>query len=77
MSLRDDYTLDTYCMPHGSCPPGMTTSVSTNEYCATAGPDASSCRDIPIETPYCQCAEPTETPIYPEFPGAAPIGCEE
>ncbi|KAJ5637123.1 hypothetical protein N7490_007002 [Penicillium lividum] len=65
--------LDTFCMPYQSCPPGMTTSISTNEYCATVTADV--CRDVPTETSYCRCADPTEVPVYPGEPGGTAIGC--
>ncbi|KAJ5804119.1 uncharacterized protein N7518_000422 [Penicillium psychrosexuale] len=65
---------DTFCMPHSSCPPGMTTSVSINEYCATQ--PASVCSDIPLETDFCKCASTAQTPVYPDSPGATPTGCE-
>ena len=65
---------DTFCMPHSSCPPGMTTSISINEYCATQ--PASVCSDIPLETDFCKCASTAQTPVYPDSPGATPTGCE-
>ncbi|KAJ5702624.1 hypothetical protein N7488_010172 [Penicillium malachiteum] len=76
MALREGGPgMDTFCMPYGECPPGMTTSTSTNDYCATATADE--CANIPAETAYCQCADPTERPIYPDWPGLPAIGCEE
>ncbi|KAJ5826470.1 hypothetical protein N7447_003233 [Penicillium robsamsonii] len=66
-------TVDTFCMPSSSCPAGMTTSVSTNTYCATA--PASVCSDIPLETNYCRCESAAQTPVYPDSVGAAPTGC--
>lgn len=66
-------TVDTFCMPSSSCPAGMTTSVSTNTYCATA--PASVCSDIPLETNYCKCESAAQTPVYPDSVGAAPTGC--
>ncbi|KAJ5958403.1 uncharacterized protein N7479_005553 [Penicillium vulpinum] len=65
---------DTFCMPHSACPQGMMTSVSTNKYCATQ--PAGVCKDIPLETDFCKCAYPEQTPIYPDWPGANPTGCE-
>ncbi|CAI7631544.1 unnamed protein product [Penicillium manginii] len=68
---RSNY--ETFCMPHRSCPPGMTTSVRTNEYCATAA--AGACADAQYKTDYCECANPMQTPVYDDkFKGA--IGCE-
>ena len=76
MTLFDGASsFDTFCLPHTSCPPGMTTLTSVNEYCATA--TASVCSDVAVETSYCQCASPEQTPVYPDVPGAAPIGCED
>ncbi|KAJ5649323.1 uncharacterized protein N7484_003046 [Penicillium longicatenatum] len=72
--LAGSSTINTFCMPYQSCPPGMTTSISINEYCATATADV--CRDVPAKTSYCQCADPTETPVYPDQAGAAAIGCK-
>ncbi|KGO40695.1 hypothetical protein PEX1_027200 [Penicillium expansum] len=66
-------TVDTFCMPSSSCPAGMTTSVSTNTYCATA--PASACSNVPLETNYCKCEDTTQTPVYPDSVGAAPTGC--
>ncbi|CAI7664389.1 unnamed protein product [Penicillium viridicatum] len=65
---------DTFCMPHSSCPRGMTTSVSVNEYCATQ--PVGVCSDIPLQTNLCQCADADRTPVYPDWPGANPTGCE-
>ncbi|KAJ5198924.1 hypothetical protein N7472_004128 [Penicillium cf. griseofulvum] len=65
---------NTFCMPYSSCPRGMTTSVSINEYCATQ--PARVCSDIPLETEFCQCAYAEQTPVYPGWPGANPTGCE-
>ncbi|CAP97279.1 hypothetical protein E8E15_007426 [Penicillium rubens] len=67
-------TVDTFCMPSNSCPAGMTTSVSTNTYCATA--PASACSDVPLETNYCKCEDAAHTPVYPDSVGAAPTGCK-
>ncbi|KAJ5187958.1 hypothetical protein N7472_006972 [Penicillium cf. griseofulvum] len=67
-------TVDTFCMPSSSCPADMTTSVSTNTYCATA--PASVCSDIPLETNYCKCENASQTPVYPDAVGAAPTGCK-
>ncbi|KAJ6155770.1 hypothetical protein N7470_006336 [Penicillium chermesinum] len=66
--------LETFCMPYSYCPPGMTTSISFNAYCATATEVA--CDGVPTETPFCQCADAKQTPIYPDVPGAVAIGCE-
>ncbi|KAJ5947929.1 hypothetical protein N7466_000944 [Penicillium verhagenii] len=75
MTMREGTSeFESYCMPYQSCPPGMTTSISTDEYCATATADI--CSDVPSETAYCKCADPTELPIYPDEPGASAIGCE-
>lgn len=75
MSAFDgSFGFDTFCMPHNSCPPGMTTSTSTDEFCATAS--AAVCAELAAETNYCQCAGPEQTPIYPDEPGATAIGCE-
>ncbi|KAJ5512425.1 hypothetical protein N7463_001977 [Penicillium fimorum] len=65
---------DTFCMPYSSCLRGMTTSVSINEYCATQ--PAGVCSDIPLETEFCKCADAAQTPVYPDWPGANPTGCE-
>ncbi|KAJ5524171.1 hypothetical protein N7494_010821 [Penicillium frequentans] len=74
MTMQDGSSqCDTFCMPYESCPPGMTTSVSTNEFCATATADV--CHGVPAETSYCQCADPTGIPVYTEQPGATAIGC--
>ncbi|KAJ5123788.1 hypothetical protein N7448_009885 [Penicillium atrosanguineum] len=69
--------IDTFCMPHDSCPPGMTTSVSTNTYCASATDSAavSACSGISLESNYCNCGDPNQTPVYPEQPGATATGC--
>jgi len=72
--LPGESNYDTFCMPYSSCPRGMTTSVSINEYCATQ--PARVCSDIPLETEFCQCAYPEQTPVYPDWPGANPTGCE-
>ncbi|KAJ5597031.1 hypothetical protein N7450_003489 [Penicillium hetheringtonii] len=72
--LEGSSTFDTYCMPHRSCPPGMTTSVSTNPYCATASMGA--CADTQYHTEYCECADPLQTPIYADDPDEGAIGCE-
>ncbi|KAJ9258002.1 hypothetical protein C8Q69DRAFT_53290 [Paecilomyces variotii] len=66
-------TVDTYCMPHSACPAGMSTSVSTNSYCATA--PASACSDIPLTTDFCVCQNPTATAVYPSGDGAVATGC--
>ncbi|KAJ5470231.1 hypothetical protein N7530_007588 [Penicillium desertorum] len=65
---------DIFCMPYSYCPRGMTTSVSINEYCATQ--PVGVCSDIPLEANLCQCASPSQTPVYPDWPGANPTGCE-
>lgn len=52
----------------------MTTSLSRNEFCATVTADA--CADVPVETGFCQCADPMQTPEYPDESGAAATGCE-
>lgn len=72
--LEGSSNCDTFCMPHSFCPQGMTTSVSLNEYCATQL--AGVCSDIPLETELCNCADAAQTPVYPDWPGAAPTGCE-
>ncbi|KAJ5104425.1 hypothetical protein NUU61_001772 [Penicillium alfredii] len=72
--LAGSKNVDTFCMPYRSCPPGMTTSVHTNGYCATA--PSGVCSDVAAETDYCQCANPTQMPVYPNQPGAPAIGCE-
>ncbi|KAJ5775375.1 uncharacterized protein N7511_000386 [Penicillium nucicola] len=72
--LEGSTTYDTFCMPSSYCPPGMTTSVSINGYCVTA--PASMCSDVPMETNFCKCAYAGQTPVYPEYPGAVPTGCE-
>ncbi|KAJ5794976.1 hypothetical protein N7457_001575 [Penicillium paradoxum] len=75
MTLREGSSnYDTFCMPHSFCPHGMTTSVSLNEYCATQS--AGVCSDIPLETEFCKCAYAAQTPVYPDWPGAQPTGCE-
>lgn len=66
--------IETYCMPYSYCPPGMTTSISFNSYCATA--TEAVCDNVPTETPFCQCAAPEQTPVYPNAPGATAVGCE-
>ncbi|CAG8317030.1 unnamed protein product [Penicillium nalgiovense] len=65
---------DTFCMPYSYCPRDMTTSVSINEYCATQ--PVGVCSDIPLEANLCQCVSPAQTPVYPDWPGANPTGCE-
>ncbi|OQD88200.1 hypothetical protein PENANT_c004G09202 [Penicillium antarcticum] len=70
--LEDSATYDIFCMPSSYCPPGMTTSVSFNDYCVTA--PASICSDVSMETNLCQCAYAGQTPVYPEYPGAVPTG---
>ncbi|CAI7574726.1 unnamed protein product [Penicillium pancosmium] len=71
--LEDRSNYVTFCMPHRSCPPGMTTSVRTNQYCATAA--AGACADTEYKTDYCECADPMQIPVYDDdFEGA--IGCE-
>ena len=65
---------DMFCMPSTSCPPGMTTSVSTNSYCATA--PASDCKGVATTTNHCQCAEPAATPVYENRVGGMAIGCK-
>ncbi|OQD67591.1 hypothetical protein PENPOL_c003G07705 [Penicillium polonicum] len=71
--LPGESTVDTFCMPSSSCPAGMTTSVSTNTFCATA--PASMCSGVPLETNHCKCESAAQTPVYPESVGAAPTGC--
>ncbi|KAJ5770293.1 uncharacterized protein N7511_002344 [Penicillium nucicola] len=66
-------TVDTFCMPSSSCPVGMTTSIETNTYCATA--PASACSGVPLETNFCKCSDAAQTPVYPDAVGAAPTGC--
>ncbi|KAJ5089094.1 hypothetical protein N7532_007778 [Penicillium argentinense] len=70
--------LETFCMPYRSCPPGMTTSVSMNQYCATATGTGKEdvCADIQTKTEYCECANPMQTPVYADDPGEGAIGCE-
>ncbi|CAG8946398.1 unnamed protein product [Penicillium salamii] len=65
--------VDTFCMPSSSCAAGMTTSTSTNEYCATAS--ATACQNFPLVTSACKCENPTETAVYPDLVGARPTGC--
>jgi hypothetical protein len=66
---------ETYCMPTQSCPPGMTTSMSINEYCATAS--AAICSDLPSHADRCECVSQNMTPVYPDGPGATATGCEQ
>ncbi|KAJ6034654.1 uncharacterized protein N7446_009408, partial [Penicillium canescens] len=72
--LEGSTTYDSFCMPSSYCPPGMTTSVSFNDYCVTA--PARICSGIPMETNFCKCAYAGQTPVYPEYQGAVPTGCE-
>ncbi|OOQ89050.1 hypothetical protein PEBR_10422 [Penicillium brasilianum] len=67
-------SFETYCMPTRSCPPGMTTSLSINEYCATAS--AAICSDLPAQADRCECVGQEMTPRYPEGPGATATGCD-
>jgi len=60
-----------YCMPKTDCASGMTTSTSTDSYCLTS---PTSCSGISTYWPYCVCAEPNQTPVYPSI-GAYPTGC--
>ncbi|KAK3386534.1 hypothetical protein B0H63DRAFT_467921 [Podospora didyma] len=60
-----------YCMPQTDCPSGMTTSWSTNTYCATVT-TPSYCSTDKVTTPYCACA--TGLPQYPAG-GGAPTTC--
>lgn len=62
-----------FCMPTASCPPGMTTSISTNSYCATA--PASACSDVDVTANYCECADHAATPVYSNRVGAVATGC--
>ncbi|KAJ5620985.1 hypothetical protein N7510_004969 [Penicillium lagena] len=66
-------TVDTFCMPYASCPRGMTTSVHTDSFCATA--PAGACANAAEKTQYCACADPTQRPEYPDGPDAAPTAC--
>ncbi|KAJ5363302.1 hypothetical protein N7541_004146 [Penicillium brevicompactum] len=66
-------TVDTFCIPSSSCPSGMTTSTSTNAYCATA--PATACQNVPLVTSFCKCENAAQTPVYPDIVGAAPTGC--
>ncbi|OQE92694.1 hypothetical protein PENNAL_c0007G04688 [Penicillium nalgiovense] len=72
--IRGSSNYDTFCMPYSYCPRGMTTSVSINEYCATQ--PVGVCSDILLEANLCQCVSPAQTPVYPDWPGANPTGCE-
>ncbi|KAF3396464.1 hypothetical protein F1880_006659 [Penicillium rolfsii] len=72
-SIKGRSCFETYCMPTRSCPPGMTTSVSINEYCATAS--AGICSGIPAHANRCECAGLNMTPAYPDGPGATATGC--
>lgn len=63
-----------FCMPSTSCPPGMTTSVSTNSYCATA--PVSDCQGVATTTKHCQCADATSTPVYEDRVGGVATGCK-
>ncbi|OKP12400.1 hypothetical protein PENSUB_2136 [Penicillium subrubescens] len=65
---------ETYCMPTRSCSPGMTTSMSINEYCATASADI--CSGLPPHADRCECVGRNMTPVYPDGPGATATGCE-
>ncbi|CAG8131016.1 unnamed protein product [Penicillium olsonii] len=68
------YTLgDTFCMPSSDCAAGMTTSTSTNAYCATA--TATACDNYPLVTSACKCENPTQTAVFPDEDGARPTGC--
>jgi len=64
--------VENFCMPHTSCPDGMTTSTSTNTYCVTAPPE--SCSGIATYADFCQCW-PSSTPVYPADAGTTPTGC--
>ncbi|KAJ5831848.1 hypothetical protein N7474_000159 [Penicillium riverlandense] len=71
--LPGSSTVDTFCMPYASCPRGMTTSVQTNSICATA--PAGVCANDAEKTEYCASVNPSQTPEYPDDPGAAPTAC--
>lgn len=60
-----------FCMPTSSCPDGMSTSTSTNTYCATASCDST----VPLTTDFCQCGTGS-TALYPEGTASATaVGC--
>lgn len=73
MTLIGASDVDTFCMPFTDCPAGMTTSTSTNSYCATA--PATACSDVPLTTDFCECVDPAQTAVYPAGEGAKPTGC--
>ncbi|OJJ32880.1 hypothetical protein ASPWEDRAFT_174316 [Aspergillus wentii DTO 134E9] len=72
--LPDSNSVDVFCMPSSACPTGMSTSVQTNTYCATAS--AGACSDIPLTTGFCKCENANATPVYPDGDGAVATGCE-
>lgn len=65
--------LDTFCMPYGVCPAGMTTSFGGSGLCTEGSED--SCVGVPVTTSFCRCKDPLQTPVYPDEPGAAATGC--
>ncbi|KAJ5177191.1 uncharacterized protein N7482_003068 [Penicillium canariense] len=74
ISMREGASrFETYCMPSRSCPPGMTTSISTNDYCATAS--AAICSHVPAQADHCECEGKYSTPVYAEGPSATATGC--
>lgn len=52
----------------------MTTSISINQYCATAPTGV--CLDTQFKTEYCECADPMQTPVYDDDVENGAIGCE-
>ncbi|KAJ5908602.1 hypothetical protein N7495_001284 [Penicillium taxi] len=77
MTIADGASnVEMFCMPYSSCPPGMTTSTSTNDYCASATATGGVCEKSSSETHYCQCEDPMETAIYSDEPGSPAIGCD-
>lgn len=73
VTMRDRKSgLDTFCMPYGVCPAGMTTSFGTSGLCAERSKD--SCVGVPVATSFCRCADPLQTPVYPDEPGTAATG---
>ena len=69
--LPSSSNYDFFCMPTSSCPTGMTTSTSTNEYCSTASCDSS----VPLTTDFCKCGTGS-TAVYPTGPASATAtGC--
>ncbi len=60
-----------FCMPTTCCPAGMTTSTSTNTYCATASCDST----VPLTKHFCECGA-RSTAVYPDGPASATaVGC--